>query len=79
MHISPTLTLGGTTVFNRMGYGAMQHTGDGVWGEPTDRAGAIAVMREAVKLGVDFIDTADAYGPDVSETVIAEALAPYTK
>lgn len=61
----------------RLGYGAMQITGEGVWGEPRDRDEAIAVVRRAVELGVTFIDTADAYGPNVSEEIIAEALAPY--
>ncbi len=61
----------------RLGYGAMQITGDGVWGEPKDRDEAIAVVRRAVDLGVTFIDTADSYGPDVSEEIIAEALHPY--
>ncbi len=61
----------------RLGYGAMQLTGDGVWGEPKDRDEAIAVLRRAVDLGVTFFDTADSYGPNVSEEIIAEALAPY--
>lgn len=61
----------------RLGYGAMQLTGRGIWGDPPDHGGAIAVLREAVVLGVDFIDTADAYGPDVSENLIREALHPY--
>jgi aryl-alcohol dehydrogenase-like predicted oxidoreductase len=61
-----TFTYAGQTV-NRMGYGAMRITGDGVWGYPKDRDGAIAVLRRAVELGVDFIDTADSYGPYVSE------------
>jgi aryl-alcohol dehydrogenase-like predicted oxidoreductase len=69
--------LGGKYPVRRMGYGAMQITGDGVWGVPDDRDGAIAVLRAAVEMGVNFIDTADAYGPDVSETLIGEALAPY--
>jgi pyridoxine 4-dehydrogenase len=61
----------------RMGFGAMRITGKGVWGEPSDRAGAIRVLRRAVELGVNFIDTADSYGPRVSEEIIAEALHPY--
>jgi len=69
--------LGGKYPIRRMGYGAMQITGEGVWGVPDDRDGAIAVLRAAVEGGVNFIDTADAYGPDVSETLIGEALAPY--
>ena len=64
-------------VVHRLGYGAMQITGDGVWGPPDDPASAIAVLRRAVELGVDFIDTADSYGPAISEELIAEALAPY--
>jgi aryl-alcohol dehydrogenase-like predicted oxidoreductase len=64
---------------NRLGYGAMRVTGDGIWGEPPDVAEAKRVLRLAVELGVDFIDTADAYGPDVSERLIAEALYPYPK
>lgn len=61
----------------RLGYGAMRITGDGVWGEPADRAEAIRVLRRAVELGINFIDTADSYGPAVSEEIIAEALHPY--
>ena len=72
-----TLTLGGDLVVNRMGFGAMRITGEGVFGPPADRAEAIRVLRRAVELGVDFIDTADSYGPDVSEELIAEALHPY--
>jgi aryl-alcohol dehydrogenase-like predicted oxidoreductase len=73
-----TVTLGadGPTV-NRMGFGAMRITGDGVWGPPADHDGAVAVLRRAVELGVDLIDTADSYGPAVSEELIAEALRPY--
>jgi pyridoxine 4-dehydrogenase len=67
----------GKRVIHRLGYGAMQLTGKGVWGQPPDRAGAIRVLRRAVELGVDFIDTADSYGPYVSEELIAEALHPY--
>src|ERR1700723_1244887 len=62
----------------RLGFGAMRITGKGVWGEPADRAEAIRVLRRAVELGVNFIDTADSYGPGVSEEIIAEALHPYT-
>ena len=61
----------------RLGYGAMRITGDGVWGEPADRAEGVRVLRRAVELGINFIDTADSYGPDVSEEIIAEALHPY--
>lgn len=61
----------------RLGYGAMRITGDGIWGEPADRAEAIRVLRRAIELGINFIDTADSYGPFVSEEIIAEALHPY--
>src|SRR5271154_6977519 len=61
----------------RLGYGAMRITGNGIWGEPADRAEAIRVLRRAVELGINFIDTADSYGPSVSEEIIAEALHPY--
>jgi len=71
-----TIRLGDLTV-NRLGYGAMRITGKGVWGPPADHAGALATLRRAVELGVNFIDTADSYGPYVSEELIAEALAPY--
>ncbi|OMQ14610.1 oxidoreductase [Modestobacter sp. VKM Ac-2676] len=76
---APTLTfdLGGDLPVHRLGYGAMQLTGDGVWGEPADRANAVRVVRAAVEQGVDFIDTADSYGPVVSEQIIADALHPY--
>lgn len=69
--------LGGDLPVHRLGYGAMQITGKGIWGEPSDRDGAIAVLRRAVELGVNFIDTADSYGPFVSEELIREALHPY--
>jgi pyridoxine 4-dehydrogenase len=72
-----TFELGGTTTINRLGYGAMQLTGPGVWGPPRDHDEAIRVLRRAVELGVNFIDTADSYGPFVSEELIAEALHPY--
>ncbi len=62
---------------NRLGYGAMQITGEGVWGDPPSRSGAVAVLRKAAELGVDFFDTADSYGPHVSEDLIREALHPY--
>ncbi len=77
IHDTTTFDLGGTTPIRRLGYGAMQLTGEGVWGVPDDRDGAIAVLRAAVEMGVNFIDTADSYGPEVSETLIGEALAPY--
>jgi len=73
-----TVQLGDLTV-NRIGYGAMRITGKGVWGPPADKPGAIATLRRAVELGVNLIDTADSYGPGVSEELIAEALAPYPK
>jgi aryl-alcohol dehydrogenase-like predicted oxidoreductase len=72
-----TFEIPGLGPVNRLGYGAMQITGPGVWGPPRDHDEAIAVLRRAVELGVDFIDTADSYGPTVSEELIAEALAPY--
>jgi aryl-alcohol dehydrogenase-like predicted oxidoreductase len=74
-----TIELGGELTVNRLGFGAMRLTGDGIWGPPKDRAAAIAVLRRAVELGVNFMDTADSYGPNVSEELIAEALAPYPK
>ena len=69
--------IGGDLPVRRLGFGAMRITGKGVWGEPKDRAEAIRVLRRAVELGVNFIDTADSYGPNVSEELIAEALFPY--
>jgi pyridoxine 4-dehydrogenase len=72
-----TLTLGGELEVRRMGFGAMRLTGDGIWGDPPDPEAARAVLRRAVELGVNFIDTADSYGPEVSEHLIAEALHPY--
>jgi aryl-alcohol dehydrogenase-like predicted oxidoreductase len=72
-----TFDLGGDLTVHRLGYGAMQLTGPGVWGEPADHAEAIAVLRRAIELGIDLIDTADSYGPNVSEELIAEALRPY--
>jgi pyridoxine 4-dehydrogenase len=74
---SGTFKLGGDLEVNRLGYGTMQLTGDGVWGEPDDRDEAIAVLRRAVESGVNFIDTADSYGPEVAERLIHEALHPY--
>jgi pyridoxine 4-dehydrogenase len=74
-----TVSLGGEITVNRLGFGAMRLTGEGIWGPPKDRAAAIAVLRRAVELGVNFIDTADSYGPHVNEELIAEALAPYPK
>jgi len=72
-----TFTIGNELTVNRMGYGAMRITGKGIWGPPKDEAAAIKVLRRAVELGVNFIDTADSYGPHVSEELIAEALFPY--
>ncbi|MCJ8163407.1 aldo/keto reductase [Pontibacter sp. E15-1] len=72
-----TFTLGGEMEVNRMGYGAMRITGDGIWGPPQDKDEAIRVLQRAVALGINFIDTADSYGPNVSEELIAEALHPY--
>jgi pyridoxine 4-dehydrogenase len=71
------LTLGGDLIVSRLGFGAMRITGKGIWGPPEDRNAALATLRRAVELGVNLIDTADSYGPDVSEELIAEALAPY--
>src|ERR1700761_9629337 len=76
---SGTFSIGGDLTVNRMGYGAMRITGDGIWGEPKDIEAAKKVLRHVVELGINFIDTADAYGPDVSEQLIGEALAPYAK
>jgi pyridoxine 4-dehydrogenase len=72
-----TVTLGNEISVHRLGYGAMRLTGPGIWGPPKDRKAALAVLRRAVELGVNFIDTADSYGPHVSEELIAEALHPY--
>ena len=77
--VSKTFKLGGELEIHRLGYGAMRITGKGIWGEPADRESAKKVLRRAVELGVDFIDTADSYGPAVSEPLIGEALAPYAK
>jgi aryl-alcohol dehydrogenase-like predicted oxidoreductase len=72
-----TIDIGGDLTVNRLGFGAMRITGPGIWGEPPSRDQAIATLRRVVELGVNFIDTADSYGPAVSETLIAEALHPY--
>ena len=74
---SGTYRIGGDLPVDRLGYGAMQLTGPGVWGDPQDPAEAVRVLRRAVELGVTFIDTADSYGPFVSEQLIREALHPY--
>src|SRR5258708_7495264 len=70
-------TVGGDLTVNRLGYGAMRITGKGIWGPPADKPAALATLRRAVELGVNLIDTADSYGPYVSEELIAEALYPY--
>src|SRR2546425_7322015 len=72
-----TIDIGGDLTVRRLGYGAMRITGPGIWGEPEDRDEAIAVLRRAIELDVNLIDTADSYGPEVSENLIAEALHPY--
>src|ERR1700745_3576374 len=72
-----TIDVGGDLTVNRLGFGAMRVTGKGIWGEPHSRDEAIAVLRRVVDLGVNFIDTADSYGPHVSEELLAEALYPY--
>jgi aryl-alcohol dehydrogenase-like predicted oxidoreductase len=77
MSIQKTFALGGDLTVNRLGYGAMRITGEGIWGPPKDHDGAIKVLKHAVQIGVNLIDTADSYGPYVSEELIAEALAPY--
>jgi aryl-alcohol dehydrogenase-like predicted oxidoreductase len=72
-----TISIGDDLSVNRLGFGAMRITGPGIWGPPADHDEAVQVLRRAVELGVDFIDTADSYGPEVSEELIAEALSPY--
>ena len=72
-----TIDVGGDLTVNRLGFGAMRITGDGIWGQPADRDEAKAVLRRAIDLGVNFIDTADSYGPHVSEELISEAIHPY--
>jgi pyridoxine 4-dehydrogenase len=72
-----TISIGGDLTVNRMGFGAMRITGEGIWGPPKDPERAKDALRKAVELGVNFVDTADSYGPDVSEELIAEALYPY--
>jgi pyridoxine 4-dehydrogenase len=79
MATNPTFTLGGDLTVNRLGFGAMRVTGPGIWGWPADRQNALKVLRRAVELGVNLIDTADSYGPNTSELLIAEALYPYPK
>ena len=77
--LAGSVSLGGQLSVRRLGYGAMRLTGDGIWGPPKDRKAALVVLSRAVELGVNFIDTADSYGPGVSEELIAEALFPYPK
>jgi aryl-alcohol dehydrogenase-like predicted oxidoreductase len=77
--LAGTVSLGGEVPVHRLGFGAMRVTGEGIWGPPKNRTEAIAVLRRAAELGVNFIDTADSYGPNVSEELIAEALFPYPK
>ncbi len=77
--LAGNVSLGGELSVHRLGFGAMRLTGEGIWGPPKDRTRALAVLRRAVELGVNFIDTADSYGPHVSEELIAEALFPYPK
>lgn len=74
-----TFIIGGDLKVNRMGFGAMRITGEGIWGPPNDKEECIAVLKRTVELGINFIDTADSYGPNVSEELIAEALYPYPK
>src|ERR1700746_282155 len=75
--LAGNISLGGKLSVHRIGFGAMRLTGDGIWGPPKDRKRSLAVLQRAVELGVNFIDTADSYGPHVSEELIAEALYPY--
>jgi pyridoxine 4-dehydrogenase len=77
--VQKTFKIGGDLEVNRLGYGAMRLTGKGIWGEPVDAEEAKRVLKRAVELDVNFIDTADSYGPDVSERLIGEALSPYAK
>jgi pyridoxine 4-dehydrogenase len=77
MATNPTWKLGGDLIVNRLGFGAMRITGEGIWGWPADRNNALKILRRAVELGVNLIDTADSYGPETSELLIAEALHPY--
>ena len=75
--VAGNVSLGGEISVHRLGFGAMRLTGEGIWGPPKDRKGALAVLRRAMELDVNFIDTADSYGPNISEELIAEALFPY--
>src|SRR6266704_897346 len=76
---SGTLTIGGDLKVYRLGFGTMRLTGPGIWGPPADKQEALAVLRHALDLGVNLLDTADSYGPEVAESLIAEALSPYPK
>src|SRR2546426_2076778 len=76
---SGTLTIGGDLTVYRLGFGTMRLTGPGIWGPPADRQEALAVLHHALELGVNLLDTADSYGPEVAESLIAEALYPYPK
>src|SRR5437899_7443043 len=76
---SGIFAIGGDLPVHRLGFGAMRITGKGIWGPPDDHDEAIRVLRRAIDLGIDFIDTADSYGPEVSERLIAEALHPYPR
>src|SRR6266567_5818608 len=75
--LAGTIDIGGDLLVNRFGFGAMRLTGEGIWGEPADREECKRVLRRALALGINFIDTADSYGPEVSERLIAETLYPY--
>src|SRR5205807_9524685 len=75
--LAGTIEIGGDLTVNRFGFGAMRLTGEGIWGEPADREECKRVLRRAIDLGINFIDTADSYGPEVSERLIAETLYPY--
>ena len=77
MATAGTIVIGGALTVNRLGFGAMRLSGPGIWGDPPDRAAACRVLQRAVELGVNFIDTADAYGPETNERLIADALHPY--
>src|SRR4051812_31106033 len=81
MHLPATITIAGNTskpfTVKRFGYGTMRLTGPHIWGEPADRPGALAILQKAVQSGINFIDTADYYGEDVTNRLIAEALYPY--
>jgi len=79
LNYNKTFTIGNDLTVNRMGFGAMRITGEGIWGPPKDKTEAIKVLQRTVELGINFIDTADSYGPNVSEELIAEALYPYPK